>query len=320
MRILNLSGRVDTTGYTRVYTITSFPDIVVVDESVPVESVREISEGFPTVMLGTPKERIRTVDYTFGTVEEANAFLKEWARKTPRERLIDLYDRTFGVSYPERVDYVAYYGYGRYLYNILSTLLDSPLRPWVGVYGPTGVGKSKLLRSILKDRYRDAFHITEPSMGFKVEGESTRRDVVVDVSQFQSEGDLRGLMAEIHRKRYQAIFVVEGSEIPEVLSTVPFFYVPALSERTPKERMLVLEHMLRCVEREKGCHGRVEMEEGFLDTLYTYPWPNNFSELDNVLRFTLSISPCSLRVSDLPYHIKAKVGREEEPPGWGQYR
>ncbi len=320
MRILNLSGRVDTTGYTPVYTVTSFPDIVVVDESVPVEDIREISGGFPTVMIGRPKERIGTVDYTFATAEEANSFLREWAKRSPRERLIALYDRTFGVGYPERVDYVAYYGYGRYLYNVLTTLLESPLRPWVGIYGPTGVGKSKLLKSILKERYRDAFHVTGSSMGFKVEGEDTHRDVVVDVSQFQSEGDLRGLMAEIHRRKHQAIFVVEGNEIPEVLSTVPFFYVPALSERPPKERMLVLEHMLRGIEREEGCDGRAEMEEGFLDILYSYPWPNNFSELDNVLRFTLSISPCRLGVSYLPYHVKVKVGRGDEPPGWGEYR
>ncbi len=319
MRILNLSGRVDTTGYTPVYTITSFPDIVVVDESVPAENIREISEGFPTVMIGTPKEGIRTLDYTFGTPEETNAFLREWAKKTPRERLIELYDRTFGVGYPERVEYVAYYGYGRYLYNILTVLLNSPLRPWVGIYGPGGSGKSKLLKSILKERYRDAFHITGPSMGFKVKGEEPDRDVVINVSQIQGETDLRSLMMEIHRRRYQAIFVVEGNEIPEVLSTVPFFYVPALSERSPKERMLVFEHMLRGIEREKGCAKRVEVDEGFLDTLYAYPWPNSFSELDNVLRFTLSVSPCTLRVSDLPYHIKARVGRGDEPPGWESY-
>ncbi len=320
MRILNLSGKVSTEGYTRVYTITSFPDVVVVDEEISGESVREISENFVTVMLGGDGRVPPTVDYRFSSPEEINGFLKEYAKRSPRDRLVDLYDRTFGVRYPERVRYVAYYGYSRYLYNVLSTLINSPLKPWVGLHGPNGVGKTKLLKAILGERYRGAFHVTGPSMGFKVEDMEDARDVVVDVSRFQNEGDLLSVMNELHRRGHQAIFMLEGEEIPEILSTIPFFYLPPLSGRPPKERLLLFEHILRGIEQEKGCRDRVEMEEGFLDILHTYQWPNNLSELNNALRFTLSISRCVLRLKDLPYHIKARLGQGDTPPGWEEYR
>lgn len=320
MRVLNLSGKVDTSGYTRVYTVANFPDVVVLDDGLPQDSLREISESFPTVMLGSKAEAPPTVDYVFSSSEEVSRFLEEYARMTPRDRISHLYDRTFGLSYPDTVPYVSYYGYGRYLYNVLNTVLHSPLRPWVGIYGPNGTGKSKLVRTILGDRYRDAFHVAGESIGFKVGGEEEPKDVVVDVSSFRDDGELAALMGEIHRRRYQAIFIVEGTEVPDILSTVPFFYVPALSERPPKERLLLLEHILRRVERDGKCSRRVEMEEGFADVLYTYPWPNNLSELDNVLRFTLSVSDCVLKVSALPYHVKARLGKGDEPPAWDRYR
>jgi len=301
--------------------VANYPDLVVVDDTVPLDNIREVSANFPTVMLTKAKGKspIPTVDYTFDSPEDVRRFLQEYASKPLRERLIDLYDVALGTRYPQRVKHVAYYGYSRYLYNVVARLLNSPLKPWIGLYGPSGAGKMNLLRAVLGHRLKDAFHITSPSMGFRLNREEVE-DVVVDVSMFHSEEEIRAVMSEIHRRRYQAIFIVEREGVPEILKTVPFFYVPPLSERPPKERLLLLEHMLRKIEEEMGGDGRIEVEEAFMQVFYSYPWPNNLSELDNVLRFVLGLNGGSLSVDALPYHIKVSASRDGTPPAWERYQ
>ncbi|NPB03755.1 MAG: hypothetical protein GXO39_05005 [Thermotogae bacterium] len=313
MKVLNLSGKVNVSDYPRVFTVTSFPDIVVVDASLPRENLLEISQNFPTIMLGDTD--VPTVDYTYETADEVSDFLRKLSSMETRQRLSYLYDHIFSVEYPETVHYVFYYGYSRYLYNTLSRLTISSLKPWVGLYGPNGAGKTSLLKAVLGNGYNDVFHVAGSSMGFRIEKDRITT-VVVETGGI-SEEDIPILMSEIHRKGYQAIFLVERNTPPEVLRTVPFFYVPGLSERPPKERLLLLEHLLRKLEKGRDC--RIKVEEIFLDVFYAYSWPNNLAELGNVLRFTLSLSECELKVAFLPQHVKAAVGANGRLPGWERF-
>jgi transcriptional regulator with AAA-type ATPase domain len=93
-----------------------------------------------------------------------------------------------------------------------------------------------------------------------------------------------------------------------MLNTIPSFYVPSLTERTVKERLLILEHILRKLAGE--ILRNVEVEESFLRVYFNYPWPKNLSELENALKFALSLDEETLRAQNLPDHIKRFSGIE----------
>jgi transcriptional regulator of acetoin/glycerol metabolism len=54
----------------------------------------------------------------------------------------------------------------------------------------------------------------------------------------------------------------------------------------------------------------VEVEEGFLRVYFNYPWPKNLSELENALKFALSLDEGTLMAQNLPDHIKGLSGIE----------
>jgi hypothetical protein len=307
MRVLNLSG-VRITGYELVFDLSQLPDIVVTDGTTPKNYINFISHHFPTVHIGSIE--IPTVDYTVESEDELIDFLERYARMGIRQRLSQLYNITYKVKENERVPFVVYYGYTSYLYEKLKKILLHPLKSWVVIFGKVGVGKLALVRSILGNKYLDIFNISERHrIGFRV-GESPEEinDVVINVNLLQGPRELKQIMDFLYSRDYQAIFLVEGTKIPEMLSTIPSFYVPSLTERTVKERLLILEHMLRKLEEE--IRRNVEVEEGFLRVYFNYPWPKNMSELENALKFALSLDEEILRAQNLPDHIKRFSGIE----------
>jgi hypothetical protein len=307
MRVLNLSG-VRITGYELVFDLSQLPDIVVTDGTTPKNYINFISHHFPTVHIGNIE--IPTVDYTVKSEEELIDFLEKYARMGIRQRLSQLYNITYKVKENERVPFVVYYGYTSYLYERLKKILLHPLKSWVVIFGNVGVGKLSLVRSILGNKYLDIFNISERHrMGFRV-GESPEEinDVVINVNLLQGPRELKHIMDFLYSRDYQAIFLVEGTKIPEMLNTIPSFYVPSLTERTVKERLLILEHMLRKLAGE--IRRNVEVEEGFLRVYFNYPWPKNLSELENALKFALSLDEETLRAQNLPDHIKRLSGIE----------
>jgi hypothetical protein len=253
---------------------------------------------------------IPTVDYTLKNEDELMDFLEKYARMGIRQRLSQLYNITYKVKENERVPFVVYYGYTLYLYERLKRILLHPLKSWVVIFGNVGVGKLFLVRSILGNKYLDIFNISERHrMGFRV-GESPEEinDVVINVNLLQGPRELKQIMDFLYSRGYQAIFLVEGTNIPEMLNTIPSFYVPSLTERTVKEKLLILEHMLRKLEGE--IRKNVEVEESFLMVYFNYPWPKNLSELENALKFALSLDEEILRAQNLPDHIKRFSGIE----------
>jgi hypothetical protein len=307
MRVLNLSG-VRITGYELVFDLSQLPDIVVTDGTTPKNYIHFISQHFPTVYIG--EIEIPTVDYTVKNEDELIDFLERYARMGIRQRLSQLYNITYKVKENERVPFVVYYGYTSYLYERLKRILLHPLKSWVVIFGNVGVGKLSLVRSILGNKYLDIFNISERHrMGFRV-GESPEEinDVVINVDLLQGPRELKQIMDFLYSRGYQAIFLVEGTNIPEMLNTIPSFYVPRLTERTVKERLLILEHMLRKLEGE--IRRNVEVEESFLRVYFNYPWPKNLSELENALKFALSLNEGTLRAQNLPDHIKRLSGIE----------
>lgn len=307
MRVLNLSG-VRITGYELVFDLSQLPDIVVTDGTTPKNYINFISQHFPTVHIGSIE--IPTVDYTVKSEDELIDFLERYARMGIRQRLSQLYNITYKVKENERVPFVVYYGYTSYLYERLKKILLHPLKSWVVIFGNVGVGKLSLVRSILGNKYLDIFNISERHrIGFRV-GESPEEinDVVINVNLLQGPRELKQIMDFLYSRDYQAIFLVEGTKIPEMLNTIPSFYVPNLTERTVKERLLILEHMLRKLEGE--IRRNVEVEEGFLRVYFNYPWPKNLSELENALKFALSLDEGTLRAQNLPDHIKRLSGIE----------
>jgi len=307
MRILNLSS-VRITGHELVFDLSQLPDIVITDETTPKNYINFISNHFVSAHIG--EIDIPTVDYILKNEEDLTAFLEKYSKMGIRQRLSQLYNNTYKVKDGELVPFMVYYGYTSYLYERLKRILLHPLKSWVVIFGNVGVGKLALVRSILGNRYLDIFNISERhKMGFRV-GEPPEEidDVVINVNLLQGPRDLKQIMDFLYSRGYQAIFLVEGTKIPPILSTIPSFYVPSIVERSVKERLLILEHMLRKLERE--IHKKVEVEEKFLRVYFTYSWPKNLSELENALKFALSLNEEVLMAGNLPDHIKRFSGIE----------
>lgn len=301
MKVLNLSS-INLGKFSYVYEPSHLPDIIVSDESTPKDYLEYVSQNFITAHVG--EIDIPTVDYKFADKNELLDFLKRYSEKGVRERLKEFYNRTYDVNDYETVSYVIYYGYSAYMYERLKKLLLNPLKPWVVVYGPTGSGKLSLIKSIVGNKYLDIFNISERyKMGFKVENVDEQiDDVIINTSLLRGDREIKEIMDFLYSRGYQAIFIVESREIPNILSTIPSFYVPSLVERPVKERLLILEHLIRIVS--KSLNVEVQISEDFIITYFTYGWPNNFSELENAIRFALTINPENLSTENLPDHIK----------------
>ncbi len=301
MKILNLS-RINLGKFSYVYEPTHLPDIVVSDEHTPKNYLEYVSQNFITAHVG--ETDMPTIDYKFSDEDELLDFLKKYSEKGVRDRLRDFYNRTYDVGDDETVSYVIYYGYSAYMYERLKKLLLNPLKPWVVVYGPTGSGKLSLIKSILGDKYLDIFHISERhKIGFKVESvDEEIDDVIINTSLLSGDKEIKEIMDFLYSRGYQATFIVESKKIPKILSTIPSFYVPSLVERSVKERLLILEHLIRIVSKDLKVD--VQISEDFIITYFTYGWPSNFSELENAIRFALAIDPEKLSTENLPDHIK----------------
>ncbi len=307
MRVFNISSyRIS--GYELVFDLSQLPDIVITDPSIPKNYIQFLSSHFVTVHVGDID--LPTVDYKVKNEEELKEFLEIYSKMGLRQRLFQLYNITYNLKDEGSVPFVVYYGYTFYLYERLKKILLHPLKSWVVIFGNVGVGKLSLIRSILGNNYLDIFNISEKHrMGFRVgESQDNINDVVINVSLLQGPRELKQIMDFLYSREYQAIFLVEGTKIPQILSTIPSFYVPNLVERSIKERLLILEHMLRKISKE--IQKNIEVDGEFLRVYLSYSWPKNLSELENSLRFALSLDDGILRAQNLPDHIKRFSGIE----------
>ncbi len=308
MKVLNLSRRLKVKEYQQVFDPAHMPDIVIADKTTPKDYLNTISQHFITAFVG--KTDIPTIDYGFSSERELREFLEEYSSKSIRRRLKDLYNSVYELKDDEIIPYVIYFGYSSYVYERIKTVLLHPLRPWIVIYGPVGSGKLALVKSILGDKYIDIFHISEKhKIGFRVEDKPEEiDDVVINTSLLEGESEIKEIMDFLYSRGYQATFIVESKEIPQILRTIPSFYIPALIERPVKERLLILEHLLRNLS--KIVEKDVEVDEDFISLYFSYNWPRNFSELENALRFALSINDEVLKAENLPEHIKEFSGIE----------
>ncbi len=308
MKVLNLSKNIKIKGFPQVFEPQHLPDIVISDNRTPEEYLKYVSQNFITAHLG--KTDIPTVDYTFSSKEGIITFLENYSNMSIRQRLGEFYNRIFEVKDGEVVPYVVYYGYSAYTYEKLKTVLLHPLKPWVVIYGPVGSGKLALVKSILGEEYLDIFHISEKhKIGFRVESfKEEINDVVINTSLLSGDMELKEIVDFLYSRGYQATFIVEGKELPDILKTFPSFYVPALVERPIKERLLILEHMLRRICKEsENIPSDINIEDDFLNAYFSYDWPKNLSELENSLRYSLAINGTKLSVESLPDYIKEVI-------------
>lgn len=308
MRVLNLSRRLRVKEYEQVFDLSHMPDIVIADKTTPKDYLNAISQHFITAFVG--KTDIPTVDYRFSSEKDLIEFLEEYSSKGIRRRLKDLYNSVYELKDDEVVPYVIYFGYSAYIYERIKTVLLHPLKPWIVIYGPVGSGKLALVKSILGDNYIDIFHISEKhKIGFRVEDKPEEiNGVVINTSLLEGESEIKEIMDFLYSRGYQATFIVESKKMPQILKTIPSFYIPALIERPIKERLLILEHLLRNLS--KIVKKDVEVDEDFIRVYFSYDWPKNFSELENAIRFALSINDGVLKAENLPEHIKGFSGIE----------
>ncbi|MEO0203675.1 MAG: hypothetical protein ABIL67_01505 [candidate division WOR-3 bacterium] len=283
MRVLNLSRRLRVKEYEQVFDLSHMPDIVIADKTTPKDYLNAISTDIPTV------------DYRFSSEKDLIEFLEEYSSKGIRRRLKDLYNSVYELKDDEVVPYVIYFGYSAYIYERIKTVLLHPLKPWIVIYGPVGSGKLALVKSILGDNYVE----DKPE---EING------VVINTSLLEGESEIKEIMDFLYSRGYQATFIVESKKIPQILKTIPSFYIPALIERPIKERLLILEHLLRNLS--KIVKKDVEVDEDFIRVYFSYDWPKNFSELENAIRFALSINDGVLKAENLPEHIKGFSGIE----------
>lgn len=277
MRVLNLSRRLRVKEYEQVFDLSHMPDIVIADKTTPKDYLNAISQHFITALVGKTD------------------IPEEYSSKGIRRRLKDLYNSVYELKDDEVVPYVIYFGYSAYIYERIKTVLLHPLKPWIVIYGPVGSGKLALVKSILGDNYVE----DKPE---EING------VVINTSLLEGESEIKEIMDFLYSRGYQATFIVESKKIPQILKTIPSFYIPALIERPIKERLLILEHLLRNLS--KIVKKDVEVDEDFIRVYFSYDWPKNFSELENAIRFALSINDGVLKAENLPGHIKGFSGIE----------
>ncbi|MCS7244642.1 MAG: hypothetical protein N2504_00215 [candidate division WOR-3 bacterium] len=298
MKILNLSKNIKIKESYNQVNIDEFPDVVIADNNY--KELYEISLNFTTITIGS--SNLQTIDYSFENEDDLNNFLEVYSKKTIRQRMIEFYNKYYAINdlKPANVNFVCYYGKTDDIYRKLEILLNSEYEPWILIYGQRGVGKYTIIRSIIGDRAVDYFEIEEKEVGFRKEKEKTKSIIIMNIDLFESILEFNFAVNSIYKKKGRIVFITDNISPPINLSTVPSIYIPSISERNHKEKLLILEHFLRNITNEM-----VEIEEDFYRAYLTYPWFGNFSEIENAIRYALSIEKKLLKFKNLPIHIKA---------------
>ncbi|MEO0223482.1 MAG: hypothetical protein ABIL76_00115 [candidate division WOR-3 bacterium] len=296
MKILNLVKDLKIEQYELAKSITDIPDIVIIPNNH--KKLYELSLNYLTITIG--KTNFKSVDWSFENKDEIKNFLNDYSKKTIRQRISDFYNKFYNLDSlkPANVKFVCYYGQTMETYEKLETLLKSPYNPWILIYGQRGVGKLTIIRSILENAI-DYFEIEEKHAGFKTDNKKTEKSIIIlNIDLFENEYDLNFAINEIYKRGQRIIFITDKISPPQNLLTIPSIYIPSISERNNKEKLLILEHFLR-----KISNDFIEIEDNFYKAFLTYPWFGNFSEIENAIKYALSLDNKVLKFENLPKHI-----------------
>ena len=262
------------------------------DESTPVEEIEKYERDFFTIYAGrgkTPYADFRV------SKRELKSFLRNLQKGSIRGILKKYYDNQGFED-----DFVFHTTSMLKTYTTLKKLLTSPLKPWILLYGREGTGKISIVKSILKGKVLMFHELETRHVGFQQELRSSEiDDVLIKLNLIQDEIQLREILTFLYHNGYQAIFILDGEyqQIPESLKNIPRFRMPNFMERSFKERLLILESILRRLE------SPAEISPQFVEILLTYPWPGNITQLENAIRYSLSLNPDLLDVQTLPENI-----------------
>lgn len=296
MKILNLIKNLKIEQFDLAKSITDIPDIVIVPNDH--KKLYELSLNYLTITIG--KTNFKSVDWSFENKNEIQNFLNDYSKKTIRQRISDFYNKFYNLDNlkPANVKFVCYYGQTMEIYKQLETLLKSPYNPWILIYGQRGVGKLTIIKSILENAI-DYFEIEEKQAGFKTDSRKNEKSIIIlNIDLFESEYDLNFAINEIYKRGQRIIFITDKISPPQNLLTIPSIYIPSISERNNKEKLLILEHFLR-----KISDSFIEIEDNFFKAFLTYPWFGNFSEIENAIKYALSLDNKILKFENLPKHI-----------------
>lgn len=296
MKILNLIKNLKIEQFYLAKSITDIPDIVIVPNDH--KKLYELSLNYLTITIG--KTNFKSVDWSFENKNEIQNFLNDYSKKTIRQRISDFYNKFYNLDNlkPANVKFVCYYGQTMEIYKQLETLLKSPYNPWILIYGQRGVGKLTVIKSILENAI-DYFEIEEKQAGFKTDSRKNEKSIIIlNIDLFENEYDLNFAINEIYKRGQRIIFITDKISPPQNLLTIPSIYIPSISERNNKEKLLILEHFLR-----KISDSFIEIEDNFYKAFLTYPWFGNFSEIENAIKYALSLDNKILKFENLPKHI-----------------
>ena len=296
MKILNLIKNLKIEQFDLAKSITDTPDIVIVPNDH--KKLYELSLNYLTITIG--KTNFKSVDWSFENKNEIQNFLNDYSKKTIRQRISDFYNKFYNLDNlkPANVKFVCYYGQTMEIYKQLETLLKSPYNPWILIYGQRGVGKLTIIKSILENAI-DYFEIEEKQAGFKTDSRKNEKSIIIlNIDLFENEYDLNFAINEIYKRGQRIIFITDKISPPQNLLTIPSIYIPSISERNNKEKLLILEHFLR-----KISDSFIEIEDNFFKAFLTYPWFGNFSEIENAIKYALSLDNKILKFENLPKHI-----------------
>jgi len=296
LKILNLIKNLKIDQFDLAKSITDIPDIVIVPNDH--KKLYELSLNYLTITIG--KTNFKSVDWSFENKNEIQNFLNDYSKKTIRQRISDFYNKFYNLDNlkPANVKFVCYYGQTMEIYKQLETLLKSPYNPWILIYGQRGVGKLTIIKSILENAI-DYFEIEEKQAGFKTDSRKNEKSIIIlNIDLFENEYDLNFAINEIYKRGQRIIFITDKISPPQNLLTIPSIYIPSISERNNKEKLLILEHFLR-----KISDSFIEIEDNFFKAFLTYPWFGNFSEIENAIKYALSLDNKILKFENLPKHI-----------------
>jgi len=296
LKILNLIKNLKIEQFYLAKSITDIPDIVIVPNDH--KKLYELSLNYLTITIG--KTNFKSVDWSFENKNEIQNFLNDYSKKTIRQRISDFYNKFYNLDNlkPANVKFVCYYGQTMEIYKQLETLLKSPYNPWILIYGQRGVGKLTVIKSILENAI-DYFEIEEKQAGFKTDSRKNEKSIIIlNIDLFENEYDLNFAINEIYKRGQRIIFITDKISPPQNLLTIPSIYIPSISERNNKEKLLILEHFLR-----KISDSFIEIEDNFYKAFLTYPWFGNFSEIENAIKYALSLDNKILKFENLPKHI-----------------
>jgi len=296
LKILNLIKNLKIEQFYLAKSITDIPDIVIAPNDH--KKLYELSLNYLTITIG--KTNFKSVDWSFENKNEIQNFLNDYSKKTIRQRISDFYNKFYNLDNlkPANVKFVCYYGQTMEIYKQLETLLKSPYNPWILIYGQRGVGKLTVIKSILENAI-DYFEIEEKQAGFKTDSRKNEKSIIIlNIDLFENEYDLNFAINEIYKRGQRIIFITDKISPPQNLLTIPSIYIPSISERNNKEKLLILEHFLR-----KISDSFIEIEDNFYKAFLTYPWFGNFSEIENAIKYALSLDNKILKFENLPKHI-----------------